>query len=97
MRRREFIAGLGGAAAWPVVARALEARLPTVCEWADMARAGCLIGFGRTAPRCAGAWPLDCPEIFRGAAPGDVAIELPTVFELALNQNCLTSASHWRC
>jgi putative ABC transport system substrate-binding protein len=25
---------------------ALEARLPTACEWADMAHAGCLIGYG---------------------------------------------------
>jgi ABC-type uncharacterized transport system substrate-binding protein len=30
MRRREFIAGLGSAAAWPMVARAQQARLPTV-------------------------------------------------------------------
>jgi putative ABC transport system substrate-binding protein len=64
---------------------ALEARLPTVCEWAEMAQAGCLIGYGpsRIALRKRNADQI--AQIFRGVAPGDIPIERPTVFEFALN------------
>ena len=69
-----------------LAAFALEARLPTVCERAEMARTGCLVGYGpnRTALRKRMASQIAL--IFGGAAPGDVAIERPAAFELAVNQ-----------
>jgi putative ABC transport system substrate-binding protein len=74
-----------------LAALALEARLPTVCEWADMAQAGCLIGYGpnRTALRKRMADQI--AQIFRGAAPGDIAIETPTALEFAVNQKIAKS------
>ena len=70
---------------------ALEARLPTVCEWAEMAHAGCLVGYGpsRTALRKRTADQI--AKIFRGTAPGDIPIERPTVFEFAVNQRIAKS------
>jgi putative ABC transport system substrate-binding protein len=70
---------------------ALEARLPTVCEWAEMAHAGCLIGYGpsRTALRKRMADQI--ANIFRGVAPGEIPIERPTVFEFAVNQKIAKS------
>jgi putative ABC transport system substrate-binding protein len=67
-------------------ALAIAAGLPTACEWAVMARAGCLIGYGpdqddmrRTVARYVAA-------IFGGAAPATLPIETPTRFEFAVNQ-----------
>ena len=64
---------------------ALEAGLPTVCEWASMARDGCFIGYG---PNFAELWrrPADyVARILRGAKPGELPIEQPALFEFAVN------------
>jgi putative ABC transport system substrate-binding protein len=66
-------------------AQALEARLPTSCEWATMARAGCLIGYGASQAALRRRLAYIVARILRGAAPGEIAIEQPTTFELALN------------
>lgn len=70
---------------------ALEARLPTVCEWADMARAGCLIGYGPSRIALRKRMAEQIAKIFRGIAPGEIPIERPTVFEFAINQNTAKS------
>lgn len=64
---------------------ALEARLPTVCEWAEMAHAGCLIGYGPSRVALRKRMADQIAQIFRGVAPGDIPIERPTVFEFTLN------------
>lgn len=65
---------------------ALEARLPTVCEFADMAHSGCMIGYGPNRRELRKRMAAQIAAIFRGEAPGNIAIELPVTFEYALNQ-----------
>ena len=68
-----------------LAALALEAQLPTACEWAEMARAGCLIGFGPNRPELRRRAAHYVARIFRGANPAELPIEAPTHFELAIN------------
>jgi putative tryptophan/tyrosine transport system substrate-binding protein len=74
-----------------LAALALETLLPTVCEWADMAQAGCLIGYGPSRIALRKRMADQIARIFRGVAPGDIAIERPTVFEFVVNQKVAKS------
>ncbi len=68
-----------------LVALAAEVGLPTVCEWAEMARTGCVIGYGpslREMRRRAGDY---IARLFQGTPPSALPIEGPTHFELAIN------------
>jgi putative ABC transport system substrate-binding protein len=64
---------------------AIEARLPTVCQWAEMARSGCLIGYGPSLPELYRRTAEYVARIFRGASPAELPIEQPTKFELTVN------------
>jgi putative ABC transport system substrate-binding protein len=69
-----------------LAALALQARLPTVCEWADMVEIGCLIGYGPNRAELRRRIAHLVARVFQGAAPGDLPIEAPALFELAVNQ-----------
>jgi putative ABC transport system substrate-binding protein len=65
--------------------------LPTICEWDYMARQGCVIGFG---PDLVALWRRTgdyVVRIFKGADPGELPIEMPDRFALAVN---LRAAAH---
>jgi len=64
---------------------ALEARLPTVCEWPKMAEQGCLLGYGPAIAELNRRNADYVARIFRGASPADLPIEQPTHFEFAVN------------
>ena len=74
-----------------LAALALEARLPTICEWAEMAQTGCLMGYGPNRAALRKRMANQIALIFGGAAPGGIAIERPTVFEFAVNQKVAKS------
>jgi putative ABC transport system substrate-binding protein len=68
-----------------LAARAVRARLPAVCEWRDMAEAGCVLSYGydRAAlyRRVAGY----ILRVLRGEAPGSLPMERFDRFELVAN------------
>jgi len=68
-----------------IFARAAALRLPAVHHTPEMADAGGLAGYG---PRFSDIGRLQArllAKVLRGAKPGDLPVELPTRFELALN------------
>jgi putative ABC transport system substrate-binding protein len=68
-----------------IAALAAETLLPSVCEWQEMAAAGCLLGYGPSRSELYRLSANYIARIFRGAAPGDLPIEQPANFELGVN------------
>src|ERR1700730_2321278 len=76
----EFVAAASGLAAF-----AIESRLPTICEWAEMAQSGCLLGYGPDFTELEHRVANFVALIFRGTAPGELPIEQPTHFKFVIN------------
>jgi putative tryptophan/tyrosine transport system substrate-binding protein len=68
-----------------LAALAVEAKLPTICEWRSMATEGCLVGYGPNFVELLRRTADYVARIFRGAVPGELPIEGPTRFEFAVN------------
>jgi putative ABC transport system substrate-binding protein len=64
----------------------LAQKLPAICEWHEMAEAGCLASYGVTLRELVGIQAALTDKMLRGARPGDTPAQQPTKFELVINQ-----------
>ena len=68
-----------------IIERAAKQRLPTIYEWKPFVQSGGLISYGADVPdvyrRAAGL----VDKILKGAKPGDLSVEGPKLFDMAVN------------
>jgi putative ABC transport system substrate-binding protein len=64
---------------------AIRAKLPTVCDWPDSAKKGCLLGYGPDRAALRRRTADYVARILRGTSAGELPIEDPTKFELVVN------------
>jgi putative tryptophan/tyrosine transport system substrate-binding protein len=61
------------------------AGMPIICEWREMVREGCLVSYGTNNRELRRRTAHFLARILRGQAPGEIPVEEPNVFELAVN------------
>ena len=59
--------------------------LPTICEWAEMARLGCMLGYGPDRAELRRRIAYQLARIFNGAPTAQLPIEQPTRYKFAVN------------
>jgi ABC-type uncharacterized transport system substrate-binding protein len=64
---------------------AIEKGLPTVCEWLEMAEAGCLLGYGPNQKEMRVSLARYIAQILKGKKPGELPIEQPTRYSFGIN------------
>ena len=64
---------------------ALANRLPTVCEFKELVRAGCLFSYGPDVIEFAQRAAAQIDKILKGTPPGEMPVEQMTRFELVIN------------
>ncbi len=68
-----------------VVDLAARERIPAVYEFAEFARSGGLVAYSASVPALFKRSAMYVDKILRGANPGELPVEQPTVFELVIN------------
>jgi putative ABC transport system substrate-binding protein len=74
-----------GSDAQRIAATAMKHQLPTICEWAYMARVGCVLAYGHDlayAQRRVGEYVA---RILKGAAASELPVEQPDAWKLTVN------------
>ena len=64
---------------------ALANRVPTVCEFRELAQSGCLVSYGPTFDEFDRRVASQVDRILKGAKPAEVPFEQATRFELVVN------------
>jgi putative tryptophan/tyrosine transport system substrate-binding protein len=64
---------------------ALDAGLPTACEWAFMAREGCMLAYGPAREAAYRRVAGQLARVLSGTLPAEIPVEQPAEFEFAVN------------
>jgi putative tryptophan/tyrosine transport system substrate-binding protein len=64
----------------------LTYKLPVICEWREMAEAGCMASYGTKLSEGWAMLAALTDKMLKGAPPGETPAQQPTRFELVINQ-----------
>lgn len=70
-----------------IIDRAVEFRLPAIFQWPEVAEDGGLLGYGPSFVDIFRQRATIVAKILRGTKPGDLPVEQPSTFKLAVNLN----------